>query len=113
MLACDALSKGSAHARRLELSASAKVNLALEVLSRRPDGYHEIATVMQTVDLADAHYPVDLAYARARLGWEPRRRLRDTLPEMIARLGRDPEGWYRRNKLTLPQALVRGPPVHA
>jgi 4-diphosphocytidyl-2-C-methyl-D-erythritol kinase len=53
VLACDALSKGSENARRLELSASAKVNLALEVLSRRPDGYHEIATVMQTVDLAD------------------------------------------------------------
>jgi 4-diphosphocytidyl-2-C-methyl-D-erythritol kinase len=53
VLACDALSKGSEHARRLELSARAKVNLALEVLSRRPDGYHEIATVMQTVDLAD------------------------------------------------------------
>jgi 4-diphosphocytidyl-2-C-methyl-D-erythritol kinase len=47
------LSKGSGTACRLELSARAKVNLALEVLSRRPDGYHEIATVMQTVELAD------------------------------------------------------------
>ena len=53
MLACGALSTGSERARRLELSAAAKVNLALEVLSRRPDGYHEIATVMQTVDLSD------------------------------------------------------------
>ena len=42
-----------ARARRLVLTAAAKVNLALEVLDRRPDGYHEIATVMQTVDLAD------------------------------------------------------------
>jgi 4-diphosphocytidyl-2-C-methyl-D-erythritol kinase len=33
--------------------ARAKVNLALEVLSRRPDGYHEIATVMQVIDLSD------------------------------------------------------------
>ena len=33
--------------------ASAKVNLTLEVLGKRSDGYHEIATVMQTVDLAD------------------------------------------------------------
>jgi 4-diphosphocytidyl-2-C-methyl-D-erythritol kinase len=53
VIACDALSKGSGKTRRLELSAAAKVNLALEVLSRRPDGYHEIATVMQTVDLSD------------------------------------------------------------
>jgi 4-diphosphocytidyl-2-C-methyl-D-erythritol kinase len=37
----------------MELNAAAKVNLALEILSRRPDGYHEIATVMQTVDLSD------------------------------------------------------------
>ena len=35
------------------LQTSAKVNLALEVLSKRSDGYHEIATVMQAVDLFD------------------------------------------------------------
>jgi len=35
------------------LSAAAKVNLALEVLSKRADGYHELATVLQTVDLSD------------------------------------------------------------
>lgn len=35
------------------LSAAAKVNLALEVLGKRADGYHEIATVLATVDLSD------------------------------------------------------------
>jgi 4-diphosphocytidyl-2-C-methyl-D-erythritol kinase len=35
------------------VSAAAKVNLALEVLGKRDDGYHEIATVMQAVDLSD------------------------------------------------------------
>jgi len=35
------------------LSAAAKVNLALEVLGRRADGYHELATVMHAIDLAD------------------------------------------------------------
>jgi 4-diphosphocytidyl-2-C-methyl-D-erythritol kinase len=35
------------------LSAAAKVNLTLEVLSKRSDGYHEIASVMQAVDLSD------------------------------------------------------------
>ena len=53
MLSCDVLSKQSGRPRRLELNAAAKVNLALEVLGRRDDGYHEIATVMQTVDLSD------------------------------------------------------------
>ncbi len=31
----------------------AKINLTLDVLGRRVDGYHELATVMQTVDLYD------------------------------------------------------------
>jgi 4-diphosphocytidyl-2-C-methyl-D-erythritol kinase len=39
--------------RRVVLRASAKVNLALEVLGKRADGYHEIATVMHAVDLTD------------------------------------------------------------
>ena len=39
--------------RRIALRASAKVNLALDVLGKRPDGYHEIATVMHAVDLHD------------------------------------------------------------
>ena len=37
----------------LTLKAYAKINLTLEVLSRRDDGYHEVATIMQTVDLHD------------------------------------------------------------
>ena len=37
----------------LLVQAPAKVNLCLEVLGRRSDGYHEIRTVMQTIDLAD------------------------------------------------------------
>jgi 4-diphosphocytidyl-2-C-methyl-D-erythritol kinase len=37
----------------LVLRTSAKVNLALEVLGRRSDGYHELSTVMQAVDLFD------------------------------------------------------------
>jgi 4-diphosphocytidyl-2-C-methyl-D-erythritol kinase len=38
---------------RLVVQASAKVNLALEILGKRSDGYHEISTVMQAVDLFD------------------------------------------------------------
>lgn len=37
----------------LRITAWAKVNLTLEVLGRRPDGYHEVRTVMQTISLAD------------------------------------------------------------
>jgi 4-diphosphocytidyl-2-C-methyl-D-erythritol kinase len=47
------LSNASQRSRPLVLDAAAKVNLVLEVLRRRPDGYHEIVTVMQAVDLSD------------------------------------------------------------
>jgi 4-diphosphocytidyl-2-C-methyl-D-erythritol kinase len=53
VLAFPALPIRARRGRRLTLTASAKVNLALEVLGKRTDGYHELATVMQTVDLAD------------------------------------------------------------
>lgn len=35
------------------IRAYAKINLTLDVLGRRADGYHELATVMQAVDLYD------------------------------------------------------------
>jgi 4-diphosphocytidyl-2-C-methyl-D-erythritol kinase len=37
----------------LHLKAPAKVNFRLDVLCRRPDGYHELRMVMQRVDLCD------------------------------------------------------------
>ena len=37
----------------VETAACAKLNLAFEVLGQRADGYHEVKTVMQTIDLAD------------------------------------------------------------
>ena len=37
----------------LTVSSPAKINLYLEVLARRPDGYHDIESVMQLVDLCD------------------------------------------------------------
>jgi 4-diphosphocytidyl-2-C-methyl-D-erythritol kinase len=35
------------------VKAYAKINLTLDVLGRRTDGYHDLATVMQTIDLYD------------------------------------------------------------
>src|SRR5256885_15160722 len=48
-----ALSKRIGRARHLVLNAAAKVTLILEVLGKRDDGYHELVTVMQAVDLSD------------------------------------------------------------
>jgi len=38
------------------VSACAKVNLTLELLGARPDGYHEIRTIFQSIDLKDQLY---------------------------------------------------------
>ena len=37
----------------LRLPSFAKINWLLQVLGKRPDGYHEILTVLQTISLAD------------------------------------------------------------
>jgi 4-diphosphocytidyl-2-C-methyl-D-erythritol kinase len=39
--------------REVEVVAPGKINLILRVLDRRPDGYHNLWSVMQTLDLAD------------------------------------------------------------
>ncbi len=37
----------------IRLEAFAKINLGLDVIGRRPDGYHDIITIMQEIDLRD------------------------------------------------------------
>jgi 4-diphosphocytidyl-2-C-methyl-D-erythritol kinase len=49
--------------------AFAKVNLGLRILDRRPDGFHELRTVFQTISLAD----------RIKLSWRPDRAVKIAL----------------------------------
>jgi 4-diphosphocytidyl-2-C-methyl-D-erythritol kinase len=49
--------------RRARVSALAKINLSLKVLNKRPDGFHELRTVFQTVSLADT---LDVEFTPAR-----------------------------------------------
>jgi 4-diphosphocytidyl-2-C-methyl-D-erythritol kinase len=51
-------------ARTVRVRAYAKLNLGLRVLYQRPDGYHEIRTVFQTISLAD-HLDISFTPARA------------------------------------------------
>ena len=39
--------------RRISLRSYAKINIGLHILGRREDGYHEIRTIFQTVNLYD------------------------------------------------------------
>lgn len=53
--------------RRVEVTAHAKLNLGLRVGPRRPDGFHDLVTVFQSVSLADT-----LLAERARAGFSLR-----------------------------------------
>ena len=53
--------------RTVRINAPAKVNLVLRVLDRRPDGYHNLWSVMQTVGLEDELYVGLSARAGIRL----------------------------------------------
>ena len=50
--------------KTIQVRAFAKINVGLKILGKRPDGYHEIRTVYQTVGLAD----------RLQAGLSPRRK---------------------------------------
>jgi len=50
-------------ARRARVRALAKINLELRVLGERPDGYHELRTIFQTISLADT---IEIAFTPAR-----------------------------------------------
>lgn len=55
----------------VRVQAWAKINLGLKVLHKRPDDYHELRTIFQTVSLAD-----ELTF-----DWQPRRPTRITLDD--------------------------------
>src|SRR5436309_810936 len=73
--------------------AYAKLNLGLEITGRRDDGYHDIVSVMQLVDLHDTvvfspaegeitlecDHPVLAAEVRNNLAWRAASLLRETV----------------------------------
>ena len=90
------------------MKAHAKVNLTLEVLRRREDGYHEMASIIQTIDLHDT------------LTLEPDDRitLECSVPELVssdnlvlkaAHLLKDTAGYGKGARIS----LVKGIPVSA
>lgn len=86
----------------LRLLAPAKINLALEVLGKRPDGFHEVDTVMTTIDLADR---VTLRHREAGAG------LHVTLTGPYA-AGIDPQDdLSRRAAIRVAEAAGRSPDV--
>ncbi len=62
----------------ISLSAPAKINLTLEVLGVRQDGYHELRSVVQTIGLADTftfEAADSLQFRADKPDWDPARSL--------------------------------------
>jgi 4-diphosphocytidyl-2-C-methyl-D-erythritol kinase len=58
--------------------APAKINLTLEVLGRRPDGFHEVRSIIQAIDLCDYLYFGEIEGTRITCdmpGWVPEKSL--------------------------------------
>lgn len=72
----------------ISLNAHAKINLTLEVLERRVDGYHEIRSVMQTISLCDRLYFEEDRYLNfqcADSNWVANRSLASRAAELLKR----------------------------
>ena len=82
------------------------MNLALEVLGKRDDGYHEIATVMQAVDLSDRLTLEAADTSRLRTS-DSRRcpRTRRNLALRAARLLHEAAGVDRGARITLDKRI--------
>jgi|ERR1035438_4156823 4-diphosphocytidyl-2-C-methyl-D-erythritol kinase len=57
------MSRSSGVPRRATVPAPAKINLDLRVLGKRPDGYHELRTIFQTISLRDT---IEMAFTPGR-----------------------------------------------
>ncbi|MBI4282355.1 MAG: 4-(cytidine 5'-diphospho)-2-C-methyl-D-erythritol kinase [Chloroflexi bacterium] len=88
----------------LTVKAYAKVNLTLEVLGRREDGYHQIASVMQTIDLCDElrFAPSDRIALRCNL---PSLENNDNLVLRAARLLKEHTGYSGGAEIYLSKAI--------
>lgn len=93
--------------RLLVEKAYAKINLGLKVLSHRPDGYHEILSVAQCVDLADIlHFEPaaadQLTCSLAGLSTGPGNLVRRAVNAFRARLNRPPQSFRIHLKKNIP-----------
>lgn len=94
--------------RSARVRAFAKLNLGLRVLYKRPDGYHELRTVFQTISLAD----------RLDISFEPARSIQiemlgtpdivDNLAERAARLVLEVAGKQGAVRLNLRKTIPSG-----
>ena len=79
----------------LTLLAPAKLNLTLEVLAKRPDGFHEIRSVIQTINLCDSlrfQLGQSLTFKCDEPKWLPEKSLVSKAASLLQETTRTPKG---------------------
>jgi 4-diphosphocytidyl-2-C-methyl-D-erythritol kinase len=94
--------------RRARVRALAKINLDLRVLGKRPDGYHELRTVLQTISLSDGLELVFTPGRATRLELASNVRISGNLVEKAARLCLDEMRRAGRLDLRLTKRIPMG-----
>jgi 4-diphosphocytidyl-2-C-methyl-D-erythritol kinase len=94
--------------RSARIKSLAKINLDLRVLHRRPDGFHELRTIFQTISLADT---IDIQYEKSRrteLSIEDPLAIPDNLVLRAARAVLDELGVHARVSFHLRKRIPMG-----
>lgn len=91
----------------LKYLAPAKINLVLEVLGKRDDGYHEISSLVQTVGLCDV-ISFELADVISLECSEPSLQTSDNLAVQAAELLREVSGCHKGVKIKLEKRIPWG-----
>ena len=94
----------------ISVKARAKINLTLDVTGKRPDGYHELRMIMQTVELYDKVFVKKIEKPvikiKTNLEWLPtdNRNLAYKAAEVIKERYNIPGGVFIELKKTIPVA---------
>jgi len=91
----------------LKRLAPAKINLVLEVLGKRDDGYHEIRSLVQTIGLCDV-ISFELADVISLECSEPGLQTSDNLAVQAAALLKEVSGWRKGARIKLDKQIPWG-----
>ena len=94
--------------RKARVRALAKINLDLRVLGKRPDGFHELRTIFQTISLADT---LDIAFTpgrRSAITLDDPHAIPDNLVVRAARMAMEATGASGRVEMRLSKRIPMG-----
>src|SRR4051812_12323934 len=94
--------------REARLRCYAKLNLGLRVLYKRPDGYHELRTIFQTISLADTLEIFFTPAKSTRIEMLGTPDIPDNLAERAARMVMDAAGKHGAVRLQLTKNIPSG-----